>query len=49
MFIDVTSVNHTPNNYDIVPRAFYSLQKAKEQNISTAEDDNILENMKVLI
>jgi len=49
IFIGVTSVKHTHHNYDIVTRAFYSLDKAKEQNISAVEDDNILENMKAII
>jgi len=49
IFIGVTSVKHTHLNYDIVSRAFYALDKAREQNISTVEDDNILENMKACI
>ena len=49
IFIGVTSVKHTHYNYDIVSRAFYTLDKAREQNISAVEDDNILENMKACI
>ena len=49
IYIGVTSVKHTHHNYDIVSRAFYTLDKAREQNISTVEDDNILENMKACI
>jgi hypothetical protein len=47
IYFGVTSVKHDHLNYDIVSRAFYSLEKAREQNISTVEDDNILESMKV--
>lgn len=47
VYFGVTSVKHDHLNYDIVSRAFYSLEKAKEQNISTVEDDNILESIKV--
>lgn len=47
IYFGVTSVKHDHLNYDIVSRAFYSLEKAKEQNISAVEDDNILESMKV--
>jgi len=49
IFIGVTSVKHSHHNYDIVSRAFYTLDKAREQNISAVEDDNILENMKACI
>ena len=42
IFIGVTSVKHTHYNYDIVSRAFYTLDKAREQNVSAVEDDNIL-------
>jgi len=49
IYIGVTSVKHTHHNYDIVSRAFYTLDKAREQNISAVEDDNILENMKACI
>lgn len=48
VYFGVTSVKHDHFNYDIVSRALYSLEKAKEQNISTVEDDNILESMKGL-
>lgn len=47
VYFGVTSVKHDHLNYDIVSRAFYSLEKAREQNISAVEDDNILESMKV--
>jgi len=46
IYFGVTSVKHEYSNYDIVSRAFYSLEKAKEHNISTVEDDNILESIK---
>lgn len=46
IYFGVTSVKNESSNYDIVSRAFYSLEKAKEHNISTVEDDNILESMK---
>lgn len=49
IYIGVTSVKHTHYNYDIVSRAFYTLDKAREQNISAVEDDSILENMKACI
>ncbi len=49
IFIGVTSAEHEHINYDIVSRAFYTLEKAKENNISTVEDDNILKNLKVSI
>lgn len=42
IYIGITSVKHKESNYDIVSRVFYSLEKAKENNISTVEDDNIL-------
>jgi len=47
IYIGVTSVKHNHLNYDIVSRAFYTLDKARENNISTVEDDNILESLKV--
>ncbi len=49
IYIGVTSVKHNHYNYDIVSRAFYTLDKAREQNISSVEDDNVLENMKACI
>ena len=45
IFIGVTSVKHEHSNYDIVSRAFYTLDKARENNISVVEDDNILKNV----
>ncbi len=47
IYIGVTSVKHTHINYDIVSRAFFTLDKACENNISTVEDDNILESIKI--
>ena len=47
IYIGVTSVKHNYINYDIVSRAFYTLDKARENNISTVEDDNILESIKI--
>lgn len=43
VYIGVASIRHKESNYDIVSRAFYALQKARDNNISTLEDDNILE------
>lgn len=47
IYIGVTSVKHNHLSYDIVSRAFYSLDKARENNISTVEDDNIFESIKI--
>jgi len=47
IYIGVTSVKHQHLHYDIVSRAFYALDKARENNISTVEDDNILESTKI--
>ena len=49
IYIGVTSIKHTHYNYDIVSRAFYTLDKASEQNISTVEDDYILKNRQAII
>jgi len=45
IFMGVTSVRNEESNYDIVSRAFYTLDKARENNISVVEDDNILERL----
>jgi hypothetical protein len=44
IYIGVAGIKEKESNSDIVSRAFYSLQKAKESSISTLEDDNILNN-----
>lgn len=44
IYIGVAGIKDNSSNSDIVSRAFYALQKAKENSISTLEDDNILNN-----
>jgi len=44
IFIGVTSVRHDQSPYDIVSRAFYTLNEAKKHDISTVEDDHVLDH-----
>ncbi len=41
IYVGVAGIKDIEYNSDIVSRAFYALQKAKESNISTVEDDNV--------
>lgn len=45
IYIGVTGAENNESNYDIVSRAFYTLNEAKKHNISTVEDDNILDSV----
>lgn len=45
IYIGVTSAGSDDSNYDIVTRAFYTLNEAKKHNISTALDDSVLDSL----
>lgn len=45
IYIGVTGAGHDESNYNIVTRAFYTLNEAKKHNVSTVEDDYVLDRV----
>lgn len=45
IYIGVTTAGNDDSNYDIVTRAFYTLNEAKKHNYSSVEDDSVLDHL----